>query len=229
MIELEITGFQSIERISLTVDRFTALVGRSNIGKSAIVRAVKAALTGAAGTDFVRHDPKTCSRVLKGNKKCKCKATVRMGFPEFSFLWEKGDSDNRYTVWRNGTEEVYDKLDRGTPEFLSPAFSPIKVGDSPHLINVGDQFEPIFLLGDPGSAVADVLSDVAKLDNLNAALRLVAKDKTACSSTLKVREVDSQAEMARLAGFAGLDANLIAISDLQAYGRPAGEDHQLDC
>jgi hypothetical protein len=211
MIEISITGFQSIEHVDLKIDRFTALVGRSNIGKSAIVRAVKAALTGAAGTDFVRHNPRTCTRVLKGTKKCKCKAEVRVKMPELEFLWEKGDADNRYTVQRDGKEEVFDKLDRGTPEFLTPDFTPIKVGDSSTLINVGDQFDPIFLLGDAGSAVADVLSDVAKLDSLNAALKLVAKDKQQCSSTLKVREQDALLTAAKLAGYDDLP-DLLALA-----------------
>ena len=33
MIEVEVRNFQSIEHISLKVEGFTALVGRSNIGK----------------------------------------------------------------------------------------------------------------------------------------------------------------------------------------------------
>ena len=46
MLDVEIRNFQSIDHVHLRVEGFTALVGRSNIGKSAVVRAVKAALTG---------------------------------------------------------------------------------------------------------------------------------------------------------------------------------------
>lgn len=216
MIEVSVTGFQSIKQVDVRVDRFTALVGRSNIGKSAIVRAVKAALTGTAGTDFVRHDRDTCARLTKGNKKCKCKCTVRVKTPTLEFLWEKGDADNCYTVWRDGREEVFDRLDRGTPDFLSPDFTPIRMGDSNNLLNVSDQFDPIFLLGDPGSTVADVLSDVAKLDSLNAALRAVAKDSQQTKSVIKVREQDIQSATARLAGYGGLPDLLASSEALQA-------------
>ena len=64
MTEVEVRNFQSVEHAVFRIEGFTALVGRSNIGKSALVRAVKAALTGATGTDFVRHGG-LCARRLK--------------------------------------------------------------------------------------------------------------------------------------------------------------------
>src|SRR5277367_3768831 len=154
--EVEVTNFQSIEHAKFVIEGYTALVGRSNIGKSAIVRAVKAALTGASGTSFVRHGP-NCARRLKDAKKCQCKATVRIKREGFDLLWEKGDSDNRYTF--NG--QVNDSVGQGTPTFLQAGFAPIKIGDDKELLQVADQFDPIFLLNKTGGAVADVLSDVA--------------------------------------------------------------------
>jgi predicted ATP-dependent endonuclease of OLD family len=61
MIEIEVNDFQSISHTAVTIDKFSVIVGRSNIGKSALVRAIQCALTGAVGTDFVRHGA-TCDR-----------------------------------------------------------------------------------------------------------------------------------------------------------------------
>jgi ribosomal protein L17 len=208
MIEVTIQNFQSIRKVSLRIDRFTALVGRSNIGKSAIVRAIRCALTGAAGTEFVRHDPETCARLLKGNKKCKCFTSVRLKMNGISLLWEKGDAVNKYTVVKDGVEQVYTKVERGTPEFLSPEFSLVKVGDSKDLVQVSEQFDPIFLLDQSGATVADVLSDVAKLDSINEAMRLAEKDRREAVSTRKVREKDLKAIRDELSAYDGLDSTV---------------------
>lgn len=198
--EVEVRNFQSIEHAHITIQGYTALVGRSNIGKSAIVRAVKAALTGASGTSFVRHGP-SCARRIKDAKKCQCKATVRIKREGFDLLWEKGDNDNRYTF--NG--QVYDSAERGTPSFLTADYAPIKIGDDKELLQVADQFDPIFLLNRTGGVIADVLSDVAHLDRVNAAMRLVEKDRREAVSTRKVREQDVVDLTQRLVGFDGLD------------------------
>jgi hypothetical protein len=198
--EVEVRNFQSIEHAEVTIDGYTAIVGRSNIGKSAIVRAVKAALTGATGTSFVRHGP-TCARRLKDAKKCACKTSVRIKREGFDLLWEKGDNDNRYTF--NG--KVYDSVERGTPEFLQGGYAPIKIGDEKELLQVADQFDPIFLLNRTGGVIADVLSDVAHLDRVNAAMRLVEKDRRESVSTRKVREQDVVNLTQRYVEFDGLD------------------------
>jgi predicted ATP-dependent endonuclease of OLD family len=46
-------GFQSIRKsITIEVNGLTTLEGKSNIGKSAIVRFIRAAFSNQAGTDF---------------------------------------------------------------------------------------------------------------------------------------------------------------------------------
>lgn len=187
MLEVKIQGFQSIEKVNFTIGGFTVLVGRSNIGKSAIVRAVQAALTNALGTDFVRHGDH-CSRRIRGTKKCRCQCSVHIQTEGMDLLWEKGDEVNRYTY--NG--EVYSKVGQGIPDFLTKDFSLVKVGDRKQLVQVAEQFEPIFLLNQSGTVVADVLSDVAKLDDINAAMTEVERDRREAVSTLKVREKDVQ-------------------------------------
>lgn len=204
MIEVEIQNFQSIEKTSFRIDGFTVLIGRSNIGKSAAVRAVKCALTGAAGTDFVRHGP-TCERRVKGNKKCKCKTTVTIKTAAVQLTWEKGDEVNQYTVMKDGKETVLTAVNRGTPDFLLPDFEPVKVGDRTDLLQVSEQFESPFLLKESGAAVADVLADVAKLDDINLATRLVAKDRKNAVATRNVRDKDIETLTAELEGYEGLD------------------------
>ncbi len=214
MFEVEIENFQSIRQVSISIDGFTALEGRSNLGKSAIVRAIRCALTGAVGTDFVRHR-EGCERVTRGRKECKCQSTVRIKTPVMALTWEKGDAVNRYTMTRPGEEpQVYDSVFRGTPDFLLPEFQKIRIGDTPQLLQISEQFNPIFLLDQSGPAVADVLSDVAHLEDVNTAIRLANKDRKDTSSTRKVRESDLKNLLKSLEDYTGLDTALAQVSEV---------------
>lgn len=200
MVEVEVRNFQSIEHATVKIDGFTTLVGRSNIGKSAFVRAVKAALTGAPVSSQVRHGV-TCQRALRGVKTCSCFASVRIKTTGFDLLWEKGDTVNRYEF--NGT--TYEKVDKGVPDFLQQYVAPVKVGESKELLQVSDQFTPIFLLDQTGTVVADVLSDVAHLDRINIAMRSSERDRREAIATRKVREKDTIELEGELGTYDGLD------------------------
>ena len=203
MISVEIHNFQSIESATLQVNGFVALVGRSNIGKSAVIRAVHAAITNASGTSFVRHGAE-CARRLRGVKTCKCFSRVRLVGDDFDLTWEKGDAVGRYEL--NG--KTYDAIARGFPDFLAPDWTPVKVGTETMSIQVAPQWQPLFLLNESGGVVADVLSDVAQLDRINAAVRLVESDRREVMSTLKVREKDRLGLQMQVNGFQGLDVAL---------------------
>jgi energy-coupling factor transporter ATP-binding protein EcfA2 len=218
--EVEVRNFQSVEHATFRVEGFTAIAGRSNIGKSALVRALKAALTGSTGTDFVRHGP-TCARRLKGAKACKCYCSVSIKRENFDLLWEKGDGVNRYTF--NG--QVYDSVGSGTPSFLMDGYAPIKIGDSKELLQVSDQFDPIFLLNQTGGVIADVLSDVAHLDSVNIAMRMVEKDRREFTSTRKVRERDVVLLTQDLVRYDGLD---VAVGQIRGVEDKLGKVEQLD-
>lgn len=198
-MDVEIRNFQSIEHVRLTIEGFTALVGPSNTGKSSILRAIKAALTGATGTNFVRHNP-TCPRYTKKAKTCKCKTSVHLTAEGFDLLWEKGDAINRYVF--NGA--VHDRVERGVPDFLSPAFDLIKVGQKQVSVQMAEQHRPLFLLDQEGGTVADVLSDVANLDQINQAIRLAEKDRKEAAAQRKVREGDVRTLTATVEGYRGL-------------------------
>ena len=216
MLDVEIRNFQSIDHVHLRVEGFTALVGRSNIGKSAIVRAVKAALTGAPEDNFVRHGP-DCQRIAKGTKSCKCYCSVHLKTEGFDLLWEKGGDKNDYHF--NG--QHYTATNKGTPEFLEVPFGLVKVGEEKRLLQVADQFRsegggPIFLLDEYGSIVADVLSDVAQLDRINVATKLAERDRRDCVAQRKVREKDVIDLKIKVTSYDGLDDVLVRVKDVEA-------------
>lgn len=210
-VEVEIKNFQSMLHERVIIDGFSAVVGRSNIGKSAIVRAIKAALTGAPAESYVRHNA-DCTKRTKDTNTCKCFCSVRIKGDGLDLLWEKGDSVNRYVY--NGVE--LSVPGRGAPEFLGAPFSLLPIGGDKTLLQVADQFEPPFLMRQSGTAVADVLSDVAKLDQINVASRLAEKDRKETAATRKVRLKDRDVVAKTLTKYDGLDDVLLRTRQLEA-------------
>lgn len=211
MINVQVKGFQSIEDLTLSIEGFTAIIGRSNIGKSALVRALKCALTNAEGVWFVRHGP-DCARVLRGVKKCKCQSSVHIVSEGFDLLWEKGDLVHRYEF--NGKN--YESPDRGLPDFLSlSGLDPVRVGSDSGCIQISDQFFPIFLLNQSGGVVAETISDVSRLNRINRATKLVEKDRRDLQSTKKVLEGDVDKIRIRLCAYDNLDDALAKAGEVE--------------
>jgi len=176
---------------------------------------VRAALTGATGTSFVRHGV-ACHRRIRGSKTCECYCSVHIRTEGFDLKWEKGDKRNNYTF--NGQD--YGVPNRGTPQFLDrPAlakdFGLVKIGDNTQLLQVADQFDNIFLLNQSGGVVADVFSDVAHLDRINVAMRYVEKDRKDAVSTRKVREKDMTELTHQLNEYEGLDVAVAGVVQVE--------------
>lgn len=66
MFRLTIENFQSIKGpLTIEVDGLTCIIGESNIGKSAIIRALQALLTNRCGDDFITTDQTFCRITLE--------------------------------------------------------------------------------------------------------------------------------------------------------------------
>lgn len=215
MITVTIDNFQSIESLKIRIDGFTCLVGPTGIGKSAIVRAIRYALTGESGTSFVRHNAR-CERQLKGVAKCDCFAKVTLEGPDWIIDWERGDTRNLYEVTRDGVTTKYSAVDRELP-FLAPQFSRIVLGDEKVLLQVADQYDPLFLLNQRGSVVADALSDSTSLNDCGKVADLVSADKKSAVSLRNVRDKDLKQANKDLQLFDGLDRQIQSRQKLHVH------------
>lgn len=171
MIEITIRNFQSIESLTVTVDGLTTLVGKSNIGKSAVIRAISAALMNLPVTGMVRKGAPHCS--------------VEMKSDTYHLLWEKGEKGiNRYTV--NG--KVYDKVGaKPLHEIEELGFKQVEVGSSWETPWFASQFSPIFLLDKSGSQVTEFISEVSRLRTLQDAIGAANKGKKSNQDTANAK------------------------------------------
>lgn len=192
-MKVEITNFQSIAHAELEVEGLTVLVGKSNIGKSAVIRAVSGALGNLEGDTFVREgdDITHCEVHLE--------VPASQGRGALDLTWRKGGSYNDYDV--NGEE--LRSVGRGAPEHVAKAgFFPLEVGRDQKLsVQVADQFDPLFLLDDQGSVAAEAISDVERLTTVQDALRSCDSDRRSAKATKKVRTKDLADVQAKKAVF----------------------------
>ena len=94
-MKVQIKNFQSLRDVSLSIEGFTVIVGRNNLGKSAVFRAIKSALTNASGNFFVRTGESHTSIALE--------------YPNLNLVWQKGKNVSKYEI--NG--KVYELLKLG--------------------------------------------------------------------------------------------------------------------
>lgn len=191
MVNIEITNFQSIAYIKFSFEGFCTLVGKNFIGKSAVLRAINAALTNPSGTNFIRWGEKYCE--------------VRIKTDTADVLWHKEQSNNFYVI----NNVRYDKIGKD-------ASAPFKVLENLGLglNNVGNenvnllyasQFTPLFLVDKRDAKSADLLTAVYGLDRLYKAIDLCNKDQKVNSDLLKLRKKDVEIYKQDLDRFVGFD------------------------
>jgi hypothetical protein len=65
-IKVTIKGFQSIKfPVEIVIDGYCTIEGESNLGKSAVIRAIHAALSNRAGTEFITEEELACEVIVE--------------------------------------------------------------------------------------------------------------------------------------------------------------------
>lgn len=188
---LEINNFQSIEHCKLEIPEksFTCLVGPTNVGKSAIRRALECVLYNKSEVSYIR----------KGCTSCEVSLTLADGT---SIKWSRDKKTAQYEI--NG--ETFSKLSGSVPELIQDkGFRELSLSKDKLTVQVAHQFENIFLLNQPGGKVTEVLSSLGNLHNIIEANKICSSDKKATKSKLKIRNEDLVLENQKLKSFSGVD------------------------
>lgn len=211
-VHVRITNFQSIEDVSIDIDGFTCITGKSNIGKSAIIRAIFRSAVNKPVTGAVRNGAKFC--------------TVDIGSAGWGYRWEKGERGvNRYVI--PGKAEPLDKVGQAqVAEVEAMGFGSVEVGDKRLYPWYANQFDPIFLMDESGPSVTSFLSNVAGLDRIQDSIVYASRCKRASSESAKAREGSAaliRAKEAKLANAGAAEAlqgdieeQMVSISEYEA-------------
>ncbi len=206
-VKIRIQNYQSIEDATLEVDGFRTIVGRTNIGKSAIMRAISSAIL---------NDP-VIGKVRKGSKFC----TVDLSSKGWGFRWEKGDGGvNRYTIGG----KVYDKIgQKQLDEVVRMGFGSVRIGDQEIQPWWAPQFNPLFLLDKSGPQVTDFISEVSRLTVLQDAIVMAARAKRKATDEAKAKSDESVSLRDKVSRVSGLDPLLKLQEDLDGQQESISE------
>lgn len=176
-----IRDFQSIKAVDVELVGLTVLVGPSNAGKSALVRALAGALFNRPGDSFVRQGAKVAEVTLT-------EVPVRDGDPLASVVWTKGAGVNQFVI--NG--EKFSNVGKVAPQrLLDGGYRDLDIDDRVTLRpQVSGQFNGPFLLDASGSVVSEVLTRASRLDVLLRAGAACTKDLRGTRQTLGIRRAD---------------------------------------
>lgn len=186
MIEIVVTDFQSIGHAELKATGLTVVVGPSNRGKSALLRAIEGVLFNKPGDQFVRRGA--------------AMAAVTVAFSGHTVSWVKGAGANRFTIDGVG----YSKVGVKAPDPLQAlGFREVVIGarqKDDGRMEGGETLRPqvarqfgsdqIFLLDRPGTFVNELMVRLSRLGVLQRAGRACGLDLKQRKGLLKVRETD---------------------------------------
>jgi DNA repair ATPase RecN len=201
---LRIKNFQSLEDITIDLGPLTVLVGQGDVGKSAVLRALRAACLNDGNDDDIRH----------GSKRC----TVDLIFADgVNITWwkDKGKggcygfhSEDEYTEYLKTGGQVPDAI----AEYLGIGL--IKVDATTELTpQLSDQFDAPFIVCETGSKRARILGKATRLD-------VVVSAQMQCKKELDAAKRGA-AEAAT--GLAGVEGSLAALPDYEAIEAEVGQ------
>lgn len=206
--QLLLEDFQSHKKTVLDLNAgFNAIVGPSNVGKTALTRALAFILYGEWDKSWVRFGAKFARITLTLNN-------------DVVVVREKGEKVNKYILRVPGKpEQVYESFGTEIPEDIKKELKVYKAQiDANEFLNLNfaSQLDPLFLLSKPGSFKAKVIGKLSSAHFLDYALRELNKDKRTLSSEKSFKESEVATLNNQLKEFSGLEAEQARLEFLKA-------------
>ena len=189
MLKVKIKDFQSIADTEFEIDQFTVIVGKNNRGKSAIVRAIDAALSNRLGNSFIRWG--------------KLQTEVGLKTTNLDISWKKGETTSYFDHAKN---KPITSLNKAIPKpIVDAGFKKIEIADEKMNPLIAHQFEELFLINKSGPFVTEALSTLYDLNDINDADSLCQKKLRGAKSLLKTRQSDIDDLTEKIKRFEGID------------------------
>lgn len=181
-IQVTIKNFQSIEEVSFSIDGYTVIEGPSDIGKSAVMRAIEALLSNDRGDYFIRRGTKECYVMLH---------FVSEGF---KIEWFKKIKKGGYYVINEDYEHPLEKLNGAVPEQIIDfgiSEIPIKNANDRGRVHpqiCSDQHNTLFMIYESPQVRAELVSEISEVTKISKALKFASKDLKSRKKEIKDKE-----------------------------------------
>lgn len=186
-MNVSVRNFQSLRKVDLQVEGLTVVVGPSNLGKSALIRAMEGALYNRPGDEFVRIGASTAEVTVD------------------AVSWRKGGTVNEYRI----ASEVYRKVGTDAPDPVRAlGYRDVWVGDAARKRGesirpqIADQFHPLFILDRSSGFISDVLNLITRLAVVQRAADACGADLRSTKQVLGTRKADLPEAEAKLEALA---------------------------
>ena len=204
---LRLINFQSHKDTKIDFDEgLTVILGQTDQGKSAIIRALKWVLYNEPrGTDFI----------MAGCKLCRVSLEMDDGSV---IIREREGQRNRYILIQNGKEEVFEGFGNTVPLEIARAHGIQKIRidkDAASAVNLAEQLEPPFLISESGGNRAKALGRLVGIHIIDAAQRTVLKDITNAKQNFESIQKDIESLNSQLESYKDIGELQIRISSLQ--------------
>jgi DNA repair ATPase RecN len=202
-VKIHIINFQSIEDVSFEIPEksFTCIVGPSNIGKSAIRRALECLMYNNSDASFIRNGAKSCS--------------IEVTFGDGSVIkWYRDKKTAGYII--DGDD--FTKLAGSVPDLLiDKGYKELIINKDKYQVQIASQFNNIFLLNETGGKVTEVLSNLGNLNRIIKSNKSCQTDLKVNKNRLSVRREDIISAKEKLKSYKGLDDQKQLVSVLKTH------------
>lgn len=166
--KIKLRNFQSHNDTEILLSEgLTVILGPTDNGKSAIIRALKWVLYNEPrGSDFITAGCKTC------------RVSLEMGDGTI-ITRERDGSRNRYVLQKGDCEQVFEGFGSNVPAEIINAHGIPKIQidtDKSTIVNLAEQLEPPFLLSESGGNRAKALGRLIGIHIIDAAQRATSRD-----------------------------------------------------
>ena len=199
--KIDIRNFQAHQRLILDLEQFTAIVGPSSAGKSAVLRALSWMFHGDWDSTYP-NDPEQDTSIA-----------IQLENGDIWARFRKGKSNR--AMYRKPGEKPLTYMDFGEiiPGLLDAVnVRPIKLGTGKVNLNFSMQDDPIFMVHESKPAKAQWIGRLYGAHIVNSMLRMMAKDKRSIEADKKASEDEEGRLRNELLNYVGLDEQAEAIA-----------------
>jgi exonuclease SbcC len=182
-----IKNFQSLVNARLELGSFTVVVGESDLGKSAIIRAMRALATNQVGQSFINREAKSTG--------------IQIDTDDGTVAWTKGQSaEYKIKTPEWPTAQTFDKTGRIVPDEVQTLLqlSGLQIGDDTFLPNFSDQFDLPFLVDASPITRARLLGELSGVNILYLAIAEAKRLEQAAKRLQTTRQSDLEKAKGRL-------------------------------
>lgn len=206
--KLAVRNFQSIRSADIELGKLTVIVGASNSGKSALLRAARVLANNANSPSFVKAG--------------EAKSTILLALEDGTAVaLDRGPSLSTYRIRVQDSTQEYPKSGVTVPADVSRILRlPVVEGEE---ICFAFQFDRPFLLDATGSKVAKILGDLSNANVIYEAVREANRRRLDANGTLKVRLKDLEELKEKAGTFRDLPARMKAMEEAEALLEEAAD------